>query len=184
MKRVLERLNKKLIMEYFNEYETGYVGKTYLLSLLVLVLLTVVPAYLFKAELMLVACIFLVDIGISNLVTNRKVISEYERLRQNKLWFRKFKGITHKYRTDMLYNGYITKAEFDAFLIYEKIEKAELELVEFEKNEERLKSLAFKELTYSLDLIEELDNMPEEERIKEINRIMKKERMVVQTARA
>lgn len=172
MQKLLKRLNKRLILEYFNEYERDFVFTVYIKILSILTLLTVIPCIFWVKNIPLSICIFLICTGVSNYTTNSLIFREYNKKRTDRVWFRNYKSITSSYKVSWLYNKYITKAEFDGFSIYEKIEKAELELLAFEVNELRLQSLAYKELTYSLDLLESLDNMEDEERTRQLAKIV------------
>lgn len=176
MKKTLERLDKRLIIDYFNEYEFEYVAKSYFISLVCLLLLTVIISAVFNVDIMIIVSLALVDVGLANVITHKRILCEYKKCRQSKSWLKKFKSVTLKYRNDMLFEGFISKPEYDAYKIYEKIELAELELLRFEQRELYLNSLAYKELTYSLDLVEELDSMNEADRRRELNKILNEER--------
>lgn len=164
MKKFLRKLDRKLKVHYFNQVEPAFVGKTYTWSLILLTLTTVIPLLILRTNILLIISCFTLCILGSNCLTSLACIRQFNKLKTNRFWFREYKDEVYRYLNIMEFNKDITKPQHEAYLIYEKIERVELELIYFQRREDYLNSLAGKQLTYTLDLVEELDSMPVKER--------------------
>lgn len=160
MKRFLNKLDRKLKIHYFNQVEPAFVGKTYTKCLIISTLLTVIPLLVIRTNILLIISCFTLCIFSSNGLTSFACVREFDKRKTNKVWYKEYKTEVYRYLNIMEFNGEITKPQHDAYRIYEKIEHVELELIYFQQREDYLESLAGKQLTYTLDLVEELDNMP------------------------
>lgn len=174
MEKRIRELEKDLIWNYCKEYERKMIFWNIIgacsIGIPILILVEI-----YSKSVVLVFYLAVVLILLLQKYIMHECINVYNTKKYNTSWFLDFCTYCKSIRIEWLYEGKISKVDYELYTIFEKREECNIEMSNLVKREKYLKKIANMEPEYSIEKALEIAKLPEPEKTKELNRLILEE---------
>lgn len=174
MEKRIKELERELIWNYCKEYERKMIFWNIIGSCSIgIPILILVGLHSKSTALVFYLAVVLV------LVLQKYIMHEcmcvYNTKKYNLSWFLDFCTYCKSIRIKWLYEGKISKIDYELYTIFEKREECNIEMSNLLKREKYLKKISNMEPEYSVEKALEIAKLPEPEKTRELNKLILEE---------
>lgn len=175
MERRIREIEKDLIWEYCKEHEKklfkwNIIG---ILSITIPALMLVRIFYTDSLTLIVYLAVVLSVLSLKYL--QHECVKLYNEKKYTPTWHIDFVTFCTHLRTQWLYEGKISKVEYELYSLHEKKEECTIKMFRIIQEEKRMKKVAKKAPVYSIEQALEIAELPEPEKTKRLNEIILEE---------
>lgn len=175
MERRIREIEKDLIWEYCKEHEKK-LFKWNIVGILSITIPALILVRIFYTDsLTLIVYLAVVSSVLALKYLQHECVKLYNEKKYISTWYIDFVTHSTRLRAKWLYEGRISKVEYELYSLHEKKEECTIQMFRIIQEEKRMRKLAKKAPVYSVEQALKIAELPEPEKTKRLNEIILEE---------